>query len=238
MLTKDKGVVLHRFKFGENALIAKIYTRNAGQLSFIFKGVFSPKSKFKAAHLTPLNIVEIDFENHPSKQIKKIKELNCKPVLHSIHLVSEKIALSTFILEIVNRAISDELSNPALYESLEEVILEIENTPKPPPWLAHLFVLQLLHHLGHGIDSNSFEKGFTFNLLEGTFSSSNPHPSFSVNETCSAALAQLIQSHTSELSLRKELLSTLIRFLHIHCIGNKPLQSLSLFSMIHASKNA
>lgn len=238
MLSKDQGIILHRFKFGENAVIAKIYTRQYGLLSFIFKGIFSAKSKLRTAHLTPLNIVELDFLNHPSRQIKKIKELNCKPILHSLHSVPEKTALSAFLLEILNRAITEELTNEGLYESIEKTIIEIENSDKPGIWLPHLFLLELLQHLGHGIEADSYEEGQYFHLLEGRFSYSTENEAFVLNKPCSAALATLIHTSSAEKNMRKELLGALIRFHHIHTIGNKPLQSLNIFSTIHSKNGA
>jgi len=231
MLVKSEGIILHRFKYAESSVICKIFTQEYGLQSFIFQGVSSNKGKIKAAHLTPLNIVELNFYHHPVKNLKRVKELNCSPILHSIHIEPRKRALAGFLQEIISRCISEEEINQDLFFLIKDTIQQIEHADKVQEWLPHLFIIRLCRILGHGIYADNYNEGDYFDLIEGDFTN-EAYPKNSMGKPASQQLALLLSERQAENTFRKELLQELIKFLQYHVIGNKPLQSLDIFSVV------
>jgi DNA repair protein RecO (recombination protein O) len=231
MLVKSKGILLHRFKFGESALICKIFTQSHGLVAFIFQGVSAKSSKVKPAHLVPLNILELDFYYHPIKNIKKVKELSCMPVLHYVHLQESKRAFGSFVLEVINRCVREEEPNEELFTFLESIVLELEYKEGVAVWMPHLFLLDLSRILGNGIFATWANDAPFFNFIEGDFVSIFDAKSC-FDKSLSLALHHLLCAVEPELAFRKSLLFGLIRFAQYHYIGNAPLKSLAVYQQV------
>ncbi|MCK9481123.1 MAG: DNA repair protein RecO [Bacteroidia bacterium] len=234
MLAKTEGFILHNVKYGDASVICKIFTRDFGLQSFIFQGIASGKGKkVTRAHLTPLNLLEIDFYHHPVKNLKRAKEVVCNPILHNLHTVPAKRALGGFIQEVLNRCIAEEEINAALYDLVKETILLIENEEKVPEWLPHLFIIRLCRMLGHGIYADDYAQGKVFSIAEGGFTALL-HAKQCLHPDMSHQFAMLLRDKQASLTFRKELLQSLIQFLQYHVIGSKPIQSIEIFSMVMA----
>jgi DNA repair protein RecO (recombination protein O) len=63
---KTKGIVFNYLKYGDNHLIANIFTRAHGRLSFFIRGSAKKKNKYKNI-LQPLNIVHLEFLFSPKR---------------------------------------------------------------------------------------------------------------------------------------------------------------------------
>ena len=61
MIEKDSGIVLHTFKYGDTGVIARIYTKRFGLLSFIVPGLRKARAKMQYNHFQPLAQLEIVF---------------------------------------------------------------------------------------------------------------------------------------------------------------------------------
>ncbi|MCZ2131550.1 MAG: DNA repair protein RecO [Bacteroidia bacterium] len=231
MLVKTEGVILHRFKYGNSSVICKIFTRDYGLQSFLFQGISSNRGKIKSAHLTPLNLLQLDFYHHPVKNLKRAKELVCSPILHSLHTSPAKRALGGFIQEILSRCISEEEINAPLYDLVNETILKIENSDNTQDWLPHLFMIRLCRLLGHGIFADDYSTGKVFNIADGDFSSVYD-VTYCMSPDSSEQFALLLSNKQANFDYRKELLHNLVRFMQYHVIGAKPIQSLDIFGVV------
>lgn len=231
MLVKTQGFILHKLKYGDTSVICKIYTRDYGLQSFLFQGVSSNKGKVKSAHLIPLNLLEIDFYHHPVKNLKRVKELVCNPILHDFHTNPAKRALGAFLQEIISRCISEEEINTRLFDLVRDTILMIEDGDRIQEWLPHLFIIRLCRLLGHGIFADDYTNGAVFNIAEGDFSVVY-NTQYCLNVELSEQLALLLSEKQANILYRKELLNSLIQFMQYHIIGSKPLQSLEIYTVV------
>jgi DNA repair protein RecO (recombination protein O) len=235
MLVKSKGIIFNRIKFSESSQIVKVFTLEHGLLSFIFKGINSTKAKIKPAHLTPLNVVEINFYMHPNKNLKTVKELVCNPVFHQIHLHENKRALGALMLELLNRSIREEEPNPKLFNLILNSIIELEQEIETNLWFPHRFLISLGSALGNGIQASSYFSESIFDLTEGDFLI-KPESQNYTNKELTFQLYGLVQNGSADVGFRKDLLTVLLTFARIHYAGNAPIKSIEVFKQTGVSR--
>lgn len=86
-LYKSRGIVLRSIRYGEADRIVDLYTREAGLVSAIAKGIRRTKSRF-GARLEPLSCVE--FMAYEGRTLDTITQVE---TLRSFHAVREDLAL-------------------------------------------------------------------------------------------------------------------------------------------------
>jgi DNA repair protein RecO (recombination protein O) len=234
MLEKTEGILLKKVKFSESSNICKIFTRELGLLSFIIKGAGGKRSSIKQAHLIPLSLLELDIYNHPVKNLKRLRELRCFSPLHQIQMNPVKRNQGYFILEIFNRAISEDEPFPILFDFIKNTLIQLNDTDIHNEWFTHRYMIDLCQITGHGINASQFTDGSRFDLNSGRFEhSEQSHPQL-LDETLSHQLASLVEddSYTPPFSLRMRLFYALLDFLRIHLIGVKPVKSLSVLTAV------
>lgn len=85
-LYKSRGIVLRSIRYGEADRILDLYTREAGLISAIAKGIRRTKSRF-GARLEPLSCVE--FMAYQGRTLDTITQVE---ILRSFHVVREDLA--------------------------------------------------------------------------------------------------------------------------------------------------
>src|SRR4028118_999159 len=83
---KNKGIVLRSIRYGEADRILDLYTRDAGLVSAIAKGIRRTKSRF-GARLEPLSCV--DFAAYGGRSLDTITQAE---TLRSFHSIRENLA--------------------------------------------------------------------------------------------------------------------------------------------------
>ena len=111
-LVKTKGIVLNYLKYGDNHLIANIFTQTHSRLSFFIKGSAKKKNKYKNI-LQPLNIVHLEFLFSPKKELHYFKSMEIE-FANDFFLSQQKSSIAfllsdffSFILEAIRQ-----LNNP------------------------------------------------------------------------------------------------------------------------------
>jgi recombinational DNA repair protein (RecF pathway) len=59
MLISTHGIVFHTTRYADSGAVVKIYTEKFGLQSFLVKGLYSRKSKLKAALFSHLSILDL-----------------------------------------------------------------------------------------------------------------------------------------------------------------------------------
>jgi DNA repair protein RecO (recombination protein O) len=236
MLQKTEGILLRKVKFSDSSDICKIFTREFGLISFIIQGTGNKKSKIKQAHLSLLNILELDIYNHPVRNLKKMKEMRCFEPLHQIQLNTVKRNQSYFILEVINRTINEDEPFPGLFDFLKNTLIQLDKSSGYDEWLTHKFMINLCQITGHEINATEHIDGSRFDLNNGRFENTTwEHPHI-ISKELSRELAGLVKDdrYQPPLEYRISLFYSLLDFLRIHFIGEKPIKSLSVLSMVQS----
>ncbi len=232
MLVKTPAIVFKTTKYSETSLIVKLYTRSLGLKNYIIKGVRGEKSKNKSVAFRAGNIIEIDayLKNH--KELNFIKEYRVEKIWHSIPGNMLKTSLLVFMLEVLNKSISEEECNEPLFDFIEETFELLNHSQFADPNMHLTFMIQLSSYLGFQPDNNFTLENPYFNLTEGVFHTGNVTTVNDVGAPYSRWIYELTtQQNTQGITnqTRSELLEHLISFYKQHLPSFKNIQSNKIF---------
>ena len=122
MLSQTKGILLHNVKYGENSIIATIYTEKFGRQAYIVNSAKGKKAKNKASMLQPLYLLDMVVYQKQSREVQRIKEFKTYETFHSIPFNIKKSTQVIFIAEILYKLLREEESSPELFHFCENAI--------------------------------------------------------------------------------------------------------------------
>lgn len=172
-IQKLKGIFLHKIRYSENSVIARIYTDQLGMQSFIIRGVGEKTKAKKSGLLQPLTLLEMVVYYNHKRNIQQTKELSADYHFKNLQqddLVRSSIAV--FINELIYKSIREEESNYPMFDFLYNSIRFLDTTKNYLNF--HLvFTVQFTKFLGFYPSMGSSDTEF-FDLREGYFVSSKP----------------------------------------------------------------
>ncbi len=239
MILSVKGIVFHTIKYSETSVIARVFTRELGLLSFIIPGVRSKSGRIKASHLMPLNLLELVISYRPQSGLQKVRELRCQPILSHLHAEMTKTGIAMFMKEILNHTIQEEEKNESLYDFLSGTIQILDLTESSLANYPNYFLIQLSKHLGFYPDTRTYREGFCFDREEGQFIHPDRHHRLCSEATTSALIHHMTAGNYEEVAakqfasrIRKEALSDLLDYYRIHLHHFKELRSPAILGEI------
>ena len=228
MRTRTKAIVLSTLKYGDNSLIARAFTREAGLQAFMLKGILrSRKGKLKPALFQPLTQLEIIARTHPSGKLGYIQEALLSYPYTTLHSDIRKSTIAMFLSETLGQCIGEEGPDPSLFEFLEASLQWLDQHEKIANF--HIgFLIGLTRYLGFYPDTSDSDAPF-FDLVEGAFCrepSLNPCMSGTELEHFRTFLGTNFDAiHTIRLAQkqRRILLDQLVNYFEVHLHGfSKP----------------
>ena len=228
MRIRTKAIVLSTLKYGDNSLIAKAFTSEAGLQSFMLKGILrSRKGKLKTAFFQPLTQLEIIASTSRSGKLGYIQEALLSYPYTTVHADIRKSTIALFLSEVLGQSIREQDPDPSLFQFLEASLQWLDQHDKIANF--HIgFLIALTRHLGFYPDTNNLQAPF-FDLIEGAFCnepSLNPCMGGVELGHFRAFLGTNFDAiHTIRLTQkqRQKLLSQLVSYFEVHLHGfSKP----------------
>jgi DNA repair protein RecO (recombination protein O) len=240
MIHKSKAITLHTIRYGENSLIAYLYTEAYGRISLLVNGAFGKrKATGKAAFFQPLDINNVVFYHRSVHGLGRLKEVSTAIGFSSIPFDPVKRAIALFVSELVYRTVREEESNPVLYNFLETSIhlLDVMSTG------AHnfhiIFLVQLSRHLGFYPGNRWSSATPYFDYRNGLFIEHEPqHPLFfgkSDSEWIGRAMdTPFHEADRLEMNhlLRKQLIENLLAYYQFHIESVAAMKSLPVLAQV------
>ncbi len=221
MLIGSQAIVLHTFRYGDSSVVARMYTRQRGLVSFLINGVRSKKGGNKAALLQPLSLLEIQMQLKENRGLQNIRELRIDVPYSGIPFSSGKTAQALFLAEVLLRTIKEEESNDDLFDFLRDALLLLDQTPQELPDFHLKFLLEFSRFLGFYPSDNFSQDTPYFQFTDGVFHHS-PGPTC-LDGPSSEAIHQLLsigfgQLHTLKFSrpMRRMISRHLLEFFRWH----------------------
>ena len=90
---ESRAIALLNHKYGDGAVIAKIFTEEYGLKSFSIKRTKSKKSKNKIVLLDKLSLLAINAKDNPKKEIQYLSEINLAYAYQNISLKNKLIRM-------------------------------------------------------------------------------------------------------------------------------------------------
>lgn len=233
MLAKCRAIVIKAIDYSESSIILKCYTDVYGMQSYLVNGVRKNKGYVRPSHVLPLTLLELEAYHQDNKNIQRIKELKCIPVLHTMHFNMVKTAIGMFISEVVYRAIKEE-NHPDvtvfdfLFHTIQVLDVEDERVANFPIF----FLVQLSRFLGFYPKRGVSEWHTGFNFKDGIFEAFDPKSPFMLDEASGKILLHLLDKNYEEYKTqaikseqRKYLLNALILYYNEHLNGFSNMKS-------------
>jgi DNA repair protein RecO (recombination protein O) len=230
MLSKTRAIVFRNTNYSESSVISKMYTREFGLRSYMFKGIKRGKSAIKPAMILPLSIVDMDVYNRPNSNINSVKDLKPTLLLIDTQLDMAKKSVALFMIELLNQCITEEQCEEKLFDFIEAEILDLEISLLSP-LKPIVFMLKLADHLG--VMPNGYHSKITpyLCLEQGRFVSD-----IGIH-TSSIPVSNLLSELKSEnavtqvdSSIRREALNQVIKYYQYHITKNKKLNSVEILA--------
>ena len=149
-LEKTEGIVVRKIRWHETSNIVTAYTNDFGKIKLLAKGVFRPKSKLTGS-LELFSLVAFVFYK---KDKTELYTLSSADLLRSFSKIPEDLkryAIASAGMELLDRLITGEESNPRIFKLSVKFLAEVETVNvKDLEQLLWACALKLSVYLGYG----------------------------------------------------------------------------------------
>jgi len=236
---KIRGIVLNQIRYSDTSLIVKVYTDTFGLQSYLIKGVFQKRSKFRPALFQPMSVIQFVSQHKQGKELHYMQEISLEISFHQLHQDMGKNAVLMFMSELLSHAIHSQESDPDLFDFLIQTIQWLDLTTGSYAAFPHYLMLELSRFLGFYPKNNSFSNGATFDMMEGQYKKQQPEHPYFLDESLSDYLHQLASIVPEQLAslkwnpnYRRQLLGELINYYKLHLPGFNGLKSHEILRVV------
>ena len=174
MLQKLQGIVLCTLKYSDKSNIVRIYTQQEGQQSFLIPATRSRKSTVSSVLFQPLSLVEFESDIRPKSGLHPIREARIWQPLLSLPYHPFKSGIALFLAEFLHRTLNGEVDNRPLFDYLVHSVLWLDACEDHFANFQLVFLMRLTRFLGMYPNTEDFQEGDCFDLLNACFSSVPP----------------------------------------------------------------
>lgn len=221
---ESRAIALLNHKYGEGAVIAKVFTEKYGLKSFSVKRNKSKKSKNKILLLDKMNLLTINAKNNSKKEIQYLSEINLAYAYQNTSLKNKLIRL--FIAEVLSKALIDSERNINLFQFIWNTNTQIDNLENVNNNFCIIFLIQLSEFLGISPSTENIDLPY-FNLNSGNFTNiKNKNEEIIKGEIINYFKRLIIKENIIiPYQSRQELIKILFRYYSIHHINLSNIKS-------------
>ena len=221
---ESRAIALLNHKYGEGAVIAKVFTEKYGLKSFSVKRNKSKKSKNKILLLDKMNLLTINAKNKSKKEIQYLSEINLAYAYQNTSLKNKLIRL--FIAEVLSKALIDSERNINLFQFIWNTNTQIDNLENVNNNFCIIFLIQLSEFLGISPSTENIDLPY-FNLNSGNFTNiKNKNEEIIKGEIINYFKRLIIKENVIiPYQSRQELIKILFRYYSIHHINLSNIKS-------------
>ena len=147
---KINGIILKKKEYGENNLLITIFSKEIGKILAMSFGVTKSKKRSLAAY-NPMNIVEFTISKR--NNFYSIKEANITKVFKNILSDIEKLEISLYILDCIDKIYDESVENERFFLKLTDILSYINETDELKQGYKYYIIVAFLHRImaEHGI---------------------------------------------------------------------------------------
>ena len=239
MLIKTRALVLHCLPYNDNTNIVHLYTEEHGRSSYLVSNSKSRKSMLKRAYFLPLSLIEIEADHKGSRQMQRIKNVQCLYAFSGIPFDQTKNSISFFIAEVLYRSLRDTDKNNSLFEYLLQSVQLLDLCDKGLANFHLVFLIKLTRYLGFYPNLEGRAPGWYFDLAGGVFVATCPIHNAWLNSSDAERFARLMQINFENMSAfsfdhnqRLELLRQMLNYYRMHLTDFPAIKSLDVLQEI------
>ncbi len=239
MIEKTRGIVLNQIKYTDSGIVARLYTREFGRISFMIKGMRNRKSGKHNILFQPLFILDLEIYYKASREMQTIKEFSVAFTPFDIYSDIYKSSVAIFLGEVLTSVLKEESPNEDLFSFVEKSIRYFETSTDGYANFHLAFLAGLSSYLGFEPGQKYRNEEIFFDMKNGKFVSLPPvHGQYS-NPENSAILARLFASSFESAKniplsgiQRNEVLDDLLNYFYLHLPGLTRIKSLDVLKEV------
>jgi len=239
MLDKTRGIILHKIKYTDSGIVAQLYTKKFGRLSFLVRGMRNKKAGRHSILFQPLYILDLEMYYKESREMQSLKEFSAVYSPYNIYTDIKKSTVALFLGEVLTSVLREESPNDELFDYIENAIKYFDNSSGDYSNFHIAFLAGLGSYLGFEPTPGSSAGDIYFDMDNGSFVTIPPFHGNYVNVEISAVLAAFFSSSYDEAGkialtgkLRNEVLEALIKYYSFHLPGLKKINSLKILKEV------
>lgn len=147
---KINGIILKKKEYGENNLLVTIFSKEIGKIVAMSFGITKSKKRNLAAY-NPMNVVEFTISKR--NNFYSIKEANITKVFKNILIDIEKLEISLYILDSIDKIYDEVVENERFFLKLINILNYINKAINLKRGYKYYIVVAFLHRImtEHGI---------------------------------------------------------------------------------------
>lgn len=235
MLEQFDGIVLRTLRYNDNLIIADIYTREYGRLSFLVPVSHSKRCKVRSVLFQPLMMLSFTASFRKGRNLSRINEARPYIVYSTIHCDVIKSSISLYIAELLTYTLREESKDEMLFNFLQHSFMLFDSLERGYADFHLVFMSQLLRYLGIYPNLECNTPDSCFDLVQGCAVCDYPsHPDFLLPADAQPFISLLQTGYDSMhmLSMNRKLrgnyLAILNRYYAFHVPDFPPLKSMEV----------
>lgn len=207
MVEKFDGIVLRTVKYSDSLMVADIYTRSRGRLSFLVPVSRSKRSKVRSVLFQPLSMLSFT-SSYKKGAMSRVQEVQPYSMLLSVQSDVVKSSIALYLSELLCHSLRESTEDEQLFTFLDQSLTLLDSLETGYSDFHLVFMVQLLRYLGIYPNMDEYNECSYFDLLQGCAVNSMPNHGNFLYPADAAHFVQLLRTgfatmHT--LSLNKEL---------------------------------
>lgn len=223
MFYKTNGVILNTIKYNDKSSIVNILTEQFGIIAYNIPNSRSKKSSVKRNIFQPLNIVEMEVEHKPNRDIQRIKEVRISIPLNSIYSNPIKSSIAILLSEIIERFVTKSIPNISLFSFVENSIEIIDLKDNGFGNFHLIFIFKLIKFMGIEPNFEEWKSGYWLDIEHGVIEGTKPKSSLYLEQYDTELLYKISRLDYTSMNLlplnrndRNIVLDALINYLRFH----------------------
>lgn len=235
------ALLIQATKYGESSLIVKLLREDGVITTCIARSISRKNSPTPSAVFQPLGLLQVEL-NHKGNPdaMHNLKSASFAENPNTIFQNPIKQAILFFYAEALQQLLKQDFQNDyiSLYSYIIEKKDELSSCEQVSPYLPIIFLLDLAQFSGIGIDPESYEYGYGFDISESRFVP-NHHIKMKelfLDSSAAELLAKLVMKETIDTpyskGIRNEVLEKLSNYFKVHFQGSFQLKSPEILSVV------
>ena len=147
MIINTDAIVLHRMKYKNSSLIARLFTKDEGKISIIVNGASKQKGNLFGV-IEPPNVIKLNYYKRKLGSLQTCKEASFLSSNLPIKKDILKLSTALAVVETLDKTLHENDINSDIYSLAEKTLYTLNNSEENPQLILAFFLLNLIHYLG------------------------------------------------------------------------------------------
>ena len=154
MIVQTNAIVLHRMKYKNSSLIARLFTKDSGKISIIMNGASKQKGNIFGI-IEPPNIIKLNYYERKQGSLQTCKEAS---FIHNNTLIKKdiiKLSAALSVVEILDKTFHEYDVHTDVYHLACEALKKINASDCDSKIILCFFLIKLIEKLGFMLDQSN-----------------------------------------------------------------------------------